>query len=68
MRNNRIVDTLSVFREPLTRNFVVVGTLVGRIDTPNASVRLVALEYGFAAAGNSIILLREVEIGKFNAC
>ena len=68
MRNNRIVDALSVFRKPLTRNFVVVGALVGRIDTPNASVWLVALEYGFAVAGNSIILFREVEIGKFNAC
>ena len=62
------MDALSVFRKPHTRNFVVVGALLGRIDTPNASVRLVALEYGFAVAGNSMILLREVEIGKFNAC
>ena len=68
MRNNRIVYALSVFRKPLTRNFVVVGTLVGRIDTPDANVRLVAREYGFVVAGNSIIILREVEIGKFNAC
>jgi len=68
LRNNRIVDALSVFRKPLTRNFVVVGTLVGRIDTPDANVRLVAREYGFVVAGNSIIILREVEIGKFNAC
>ena len=59
---------MSVFRKPLTRDFVVVGTLVGRIDTPGANVRLVAREYGFVVAGNAIIILREVEIGKFNAC
>ena len=45
-----------------------MGTLVDRIDTPDANVRLVAREYGFVVAGNSIIILREVEIGKFNAC
>ena len=45
-----------------------MGTLVGRIDTPDANVRLVAREYDFVVAGNSMIILREVEIGKFNAC
>ena len=51
----------SGFRDWLTWTVIADGTVVAEIDTPNASILLVALEHDWTLGRNAIVPLLDVK-------